>query len=317
MWQERPSILLGGEIELILGYLSGDPKYRGIVREPLAKSRRGLSTESSQDSPWPLLPLMVCEAINGQYEQALPVAAALQFLICAGDVFDDIEDADCSESMLAKYGSAVATNVATTLIMLAERAITRLKERGVEDNTIIRVIDSINSFYITACSGQHLDLSLGSAEHISEESYLNIICLKSASQIECACHVGALLSTNNQELIYEFSQFGQNLGMATQITNDIQGVITGSDKNENKMSLPVVYALDYERNETSNRLRKISRDLGTQTSDNAFSRELLFSTGAMHYATVKMEYYKQRASDILSNLKMAGVNVERLGVFME
>jgi geranylgeranyl pyrophosphate synthase len=317
MWQDKQSTLLREEIEAVLACLPVDTNYHNIVREPLVTSRRGLAIDSSEDRPWPLLPLIVCEALSGRCEQALPAAAALQFLMCAGDVFDDVEDADCPESLAAKYGPAIATNAATTLIMLAERAIIGLRKTGIDSDIVIRVMDSINSHYIIACFGQHLDLSLGSAERMSEELYMKIICSKSASQIECACHVGALLSTNNQELISKFSQFGQNLGMAAQIVNDIQGVTVGSDIAENKKSLPLVYALNNQTCKSHDQIKQLFRDIDRKVSNTASLRDLLFRSGAMHYATVKMEFFKQCATDILSDLKKAGVNVERLGVFLE
>ena len=239
MWQKRQAGFLRDEIEALLAPLSGSTGLYDLVKEPLTKAGRGLATESVHGQPWSLLPLMVCEAVSGHYEQALPATAALQLLVSASDVFDDIEDADSSESLSVKYGSAVATNVATTLLILAERGITRLRVKGVDDCIIIRVIDAINSFCTTACAGQHLDLSLNSEIAVSEDVYLRIASMKSASQIQCACHTGALLANANQELVDTFDRFGHNLGMAAQITNDIQGITHGSDIVKSKITLPV------------------------------------------------------------------------------
>jgi geranylgeranyl diphosphate synthase type I len=318
VWQKKRASLLLREIESVLEYLP-DAEYRSIVRVPLTKSRRGLGSDRSHDKPWPLLPLIICEAICGQYERALPVTAALQFMISAGDVFDDIEDADCSDSLLVKYGPAIATNVATTLIMLAERAVTRLKDIGIKNNTIIHVLNSINSYYIKACVGQHLDLSIDPQESISENLYLKIASLKSASQVECACQVGALLATKNQKLVRQFSLFGQNLGMAAQITNDIQGVITGSDITQGKMSLPVVYALNQTDDKSRSQLKQIFKKQKQvkQISDPVPTRNLLFHTGAVHYSIVKMEIYKQQATDILCDVENERISVEQLGLFLE
>ena len=121
------SELLRDEIEAVLAFLPEAAGLCDIVKEPLTQSRRGLASGASWDSAWPLLPLIVCEAICGHYQHVLPAAAARQFLVAAADVFDDIEDADSSEALSARYGSVVATNVATTLLILAEKAITRQK----------------------------------------------------------------------------------------------------------------------------------------------------------------------------------------------
>jgi geranylgeranyl pyrophosphate synthase len=317
MWREKQAKFLRNEIEAVLAYLPGDTDYRNLVREPLTRPRRGLAADCAQGIPWALLSLIVCEAISGRYEPALPVASALQFLTCAGDILDDVEYADRSDSLPVKYGRAVATNVATMHIMLAEKAITRLKERGVKDHAIIHIMDAINSFYINTCAGQHLGLSLDTGKYIPEDLYLKITSLKSASQIECACHAGVLLATENRKLIRQFSLFGHKLGMATQITNDIKGIVTGSDISRDKVSLPLVYALNQPRDESCEQLRQIFQKPERQIPDPAMIRDLLFRIGAMQYATVKMEAYKQQATDILYDVEKKKISVERLKFLLE
>ena len=315
MWQKRQSELLKEEIEKLLVLLSDADDLSDLIKQALTQGRRGLGAEVTHAKP--LLPLVVCEAISGHYEHALPAAAAVQLLMAAGDVFDDIEDADSSESLSARYGPAIAINVANTLIAMGETAITRLKGRDVADSTIVHVMEIVNSYCTTACAGQHLDLSLVSKMDISEDLYIRIIGMKSASQIECACHIGALLATDNKHLISTFAMFGHNLGMAAQITNDIQGITRGSDILKHKITLPVIYALTQAEGETSNKLVIAFGQQSETVSDPTQIRDLLFSTGAIYYATVKMESYKQRALDTLPKAKKAGANVERLKLFLE
>jgi geranylgeranyl pyrophosphate synthase len=317
MWQEKQAEKLRSEIEELLVPLSDADGLCDLIKEALTQGRRGLSAEVALDKPLPLLPLVVCEAISGHYEQALPAAAAIQLFMAAGDVFDDIEDSDSSESLSATYGPAIAINVANTLITMAEKAITRLKEKGVEDYSVVRIMDVVNSYCTTACAGQHLDLSLTSKMDISEDIYIRVTGMKSASQVECACHIGALLATENQELINTFTIFGHNLGMAAQITNDIQGVIRGNDVLNHKITLPVIYALAQAEGETYSKLVIAFGQQSETVPDLTQIKGLLFSIGAIHFATVKMESYKQRALDTLSKAEEAGANVERLKLFLE
>jgi len=317
MWWNKQVELLRDEIEVLLDPLSETVSLHSLIKEPLTKKRRIFATEKALDRPWPLLSLIVSEAISGSYERVIPVAAALQLLMAAGDIFDDIEDADSSESLSARCGSAVATNVATTLLILAERAITRLETRGVENRIIVRVMDVVNSYYTTACAGQHLDLSLDSELVPSEDTYLRVIGMKSASQIECACHVGALLAKTNQELIGKFSEFGHNLGMAAQITNDIQGIVHRGDIINRKVTLPLIYAFTQTDGEVHKQLEFAFGKPSLSSTDQAQIRDLMFNTGAIHYAMVRMDQYKQQALDILSEVKETGGRIERLKVFLE
>ena len=260
---------------------------------------------------------MVCEAVSGDYKQALPAAAALQLLRTAAEVFDDIEDEDSSESLSVRHGFPIAVNIATTLIIVAERAIVRLETKGVEPRVIVRVMDVINSFHITACAGQHLDISLPEETINSEDTYLKVIGMKSAYATECACHVGALLANANQKLIDTFSSFGLNLGMASQIANDIQGITMGTDIIKRKITLPVIFALGQADGEARSQLEGIFIERPAAIYDPAPIRDLLFRAGGVHYATVKMEFYKRLASDALSEAAKAGANTERLKLFLE
>ncbi len=288
-----------------------------LVRVPLGVVRRGLSNKAASDIPWPLLPMMVCQAISGQYRQAVPVAAALQLLFAAGDVFDDIEDTDKSKSLLLECSPDIATNIATLLLMLAESAITRLKNTGVEDAIIVNVMRSLNSYYTTACIGQHLDLSAGQEELLLENEYLRIIGMKSASQIECACHLGALVATDKADLISEFNDFGHNLGMASQIMNDILGIESEDDILQRNKTLPVIFALTQTDEETRCQLENaFCPDSQKRTKEIAQTKNLIYNCGAIYYSTLQVELYKQSALKALSQAASIGAEIDKLRVFL-
>jgi geranylgeranyl pyrophosphate synthase len=315
-WQRKRADLVNDEIEVLVASLSDVTGFCDIIREPLAGFRQRMVGEAACYKPWHLLPLVVCEAISGNYEHAVPASAALQLFMAAGEVFDDIEDADAAGSLSAKYGPAIATNAATALLILAEGAISQLKARDVADCVIVRVMGAINSFYTTACAGQHLDLSLTS-KTVSEDTYLRVASMKSATTIECACHIGALLATVNQEAVDLFTNFGHDLGMASQIANDIQGITTGSDVIERKITLPVVYALAHTEGRIHSQLEFAFGNFCEFPPDSKKTMDLLFGSGAIYYAMIKMEIYKQHAFDILHEFEKTGYNVEKLLLFLE
>lgn len=316
MWQEYQANLLKEEIEKLFIPISDNAELHSIVTEPLRKSVRGLVVETDRNWPWALLPMLVCEAISGEYKCAIPAAATIQLLMAAGDIFDDIEDADSSESLSIRYGNAVATNAATTLLILAEKEVTQLKERGVADNIVVSIMDKINSYFTTACIGQHLDLSLNLDNPILEDTYLELIGMKSASQVECACYIGAQLATENQYTINTFAKFGHNLGMAAQITNDIQGIINMNDILKHKITFPVIYAMNQTENKMYSRLKQALYKKPKNTSDSIVIKNLLFDIGAIHYSTLKSEFYKQNALYFLSEVEDNEINIEQLKSYL-
>ncbi len=315
--QDNKAEALKNEIESVISGILETAGWLSLVKESLTQFEIETAAGSTPRFRWSLLPLLVCEAISQQYERALPAAASLQLLRTAADIFDDIEDADSQLSFSAKYGNAISINLATSLVILAEKALTRLTQKGVESKLAIHIIEAINTHYARACAGQHLDLSLSPAEFSSEEVYLNISSLKTASSVECACHTGALIATSNSEIIDKFTAFGQNLGMAAQIANDIQGTLQMKDIRKRKITLPVIFALDHATKET----RQILQDYFVERQETSVSDEriknLLISSGAIHYSEFKMELYRQMAIEDLHELEKNSVQTKDLGMFLD
>jgi geranylgeranyl pyrophosphate synthase len=317
MWQKSLTESLRDEIEEILSVISSSESLSNLVREPLLKVGRGLEVGESDRHPWPLLPLVICESMGGSSDPALPVAAAFQFFLAAGDVFDDIEDADSGDSLCAKYGISKAVSAANTLLILGERGLTRLRLRGVKPRVIAEVMDTFNSFYTSACLGQHLDLELVGHLDLSEERYLNIIGLKSASQLECACRAGALVGGAKKRLLKYFSEFGRNCGLFAQIDNDIRGITGGKDILKPRITLPVIFALEQAEPDIRERLVGIYSHPAKPVENPQPVKELLFRCGVIYYATIKMEYYKQLALEALIKAEKEGARVEQLKTFLE
>lgn len=315
MWQSELAKLLREEIEFSVSLLPEE--LRGFVREPLTVSRRGLSVPCGHEPPWILLPLIACESIGGSSEKALPLCASLQFFMAAGDVFDDIEDNDSPLSLCAKYGTAVTNNIATTLLVLGEKAIARLKDRNVADHIIIRILDSVNSYYLTACEGQHMDISHGNNMEISENDYFEILSLKSASQIECTCYTGALLATDNEKILDRFKEFGYNLGMMAQITNDISGIINKKDILNKKITLPVIFALAQSEKPVYTLLEQYYSSQSDSDITAEQISDVLSSSGALHYAAIKLESYRLTATEAVDTFEDKNINTDILRMFVK
>lgn len=317
MWQDQQSHRLSDEIEAVLNPLNDCAELRNLVYEAATESDRGVVGGWEARRLWSLLPLVVCESVCCRYEPALPVAAAIHLFKSAAEVLDDIEDADEQNSLAFRHGVAIAANVATVLLVLAEKAVALLPGKGVPLGAAVRIVDTINSYYATACVGQQSDLSLSLGAGISEETYLKVARMKSASHIECACVVGALVATGEQDIVGLFSTFGQHLGMAGQIANDIQGVTSGTDVVKRKITLPAIYAMSQTMGPDRTFLEAAFSSGSGLPTEVVQTQEILFRTGAIHYAMVKLELYKQLALEALQEAEIRGYHVERLKLFLE
>jgi geranylgeranyl pyrophosphate synthase len=181
---------------------------------------------------------------------------------------------------------------------------------------VVRVVATANSYYTAACAGQHLDLRRKSDISLSEEIYLEIAAMRSASHPECACCIGAILGGADEQSVRLYSEFGRNMGMAAQIANDIRGITTGVDVLKRKVTLPVIEAVAQEDGNGSGILEAWFGGKATETDPGAV-KDLLFNTGAIYYAVVKAEFYKERAFRALNKTGPDGEAMARLKIFID
>ncbi len=141
---------------------------------------------------------------------------------------------------------------------------------------------------------------------ITEEVYYDIIKRKTASLIAAACGVGAASTTKNKEHIDRMKLFGEKIGIAFQIKDDLfdfgaddVGKPRGIDIKEKKMTLPLIYALNNADKKTK---KKIINTVKKHNEDSAKVAEVITyvnQSGGIEYATEAMYQYRQEAFDIL------------------
>ncbi len=144
---------------------------------------------------------------------------------------------------------------------------------------------------------------------ISEEVYYDIIRQKTASLIASCCAVGASSAGSTEELSNTMRLFGENVGMAFQIKDDLFdygedeiGKPLGIDIKEKKMTLPLIYSLS-----TANWLvkRKIIRIVKNESENPKKVKEVIDfvkKSGGIQYAQQAMNRYYNQALDILASL---------------
>lgn len=238
----------------------------------------------------------------------------MEFLAAAGDVFDDIEDQDYEHALWRLYGQAQAVNAATALLAFARAEIRRLEQRGVAAEVILRIVDAFDAAVIKACAGQYYDFVYENKIDISEDMYFQMVALKSAPLAESACSSGAMLATDDQQLIASFSQFGHNFGIASQVGDDIHSLMdAGSGKSDikrRKKTLPVIYGLAHCKGPEREFLAKVYGEKASITPEIENEvREILVHSGGIHYSLIMAEVYRQKA---LTALKETGIPAEQL-----
>jgi geranylgeranyl diphosphate synthase type I len=204
----------------------------------------------------PLLLLLTTSAAGGNWESALPAAAAVELIHNFSLIHDDIEDNSPVRrgrpTVWNKWGIPLAINAGDAMFTLAHLSILDLKETaGLETALEAALILQNTSLNLT--KGQHLDMSYETRRDLSLDDYWLMVSGKTASLISACTELGALIASTDQPTQKFYQDFGFNLGMAFQALDDALGIwgdseSTGksaeSDLVSGKKSLPVIYALN-------------------------------------------------------------------------
>lgn len=278
-------------------------------------------TQRSGKRVRPLLSLLSCEACGGDWRQALPAAAAVEIVHNFSLIHDDIEDQSLERrhrpTVWGLWGAAQAINAGDGLFIIGHLALHHLLTRGVSTARAVRALRALDETCLKLTEGQYLDLSFEEQDTVSVQMYLQMIDRKTAALIGCATHLGSLLAMDDAEIIGRYRQFGRQLGLAFQITDDILGIWgqeettgkgVGEDIVSKKKSLPVVYALDTGDVE----LREIYAQDEIRIPQVQVVIERLDKLGAREYATKMATRHSELALDALESTGIQNQAQDRL-----
>jgi len=204
----------------------------------------------------PTLCFLCCEAAGGDYRRALAAATALELLHNFSLIHDDVEDRGAERrgrlTVWARWGEPLAVNAGDSLLILSELALLHAPDFGIDPAATIDQMRLLNECCLTLTEGQHLDLTLEGNPGISREQYFQVIAGKTAALLGAATQLGAMSGDARPDKAVQYRQFGQALGLAFQIQDDVLGIwgepgTTGkaaaADVYGHKVTLPVIEAL--------------------------------------------------------------------------
>ena len=274
----------------------------------------------------PLLGLLAYESLTGDHRGALPGAAAVELGHNFSLVHDDIEDRDTERRHRATlwmvFGVAQAINTGDTLFTLSRMALHRLSELGFSDSKVLALMRLYDETCLALCEGQFMDI--WSAEHdhrLSVDFYFDMIGRKTAALIAASVQAGALLATDDAEIIEAYRGFGWSLGIAFQLNDDLLGIwgdeqATGkepSDLAKHKKTLPVIYALERAAESDRDRLRAILAESEPDAAEVAEARDILERSGAREYTRSRARAERDEALRRLESVGVVGEEaLERL-----
>lgn len=258
----------------------------------------------------PLLVLLCCAVLGGEWIAAVPVASAIELIHNFSLVHDDIEDNSATRrgrpTIWKKWGIAKAINLGDSIFVLSRLACYRLDELKIPHDRIVNVLRTLDQACLELTIGQQLDLTFEALESVDLETYLHMIRGKTSALIAAATTCGGMIAGADKPKINILYEYGHHLGLAFQIQDDILGIwgessITGKPTDDDllsrKKTLPILYGLN--ESQAFKELWKMERLENGMLDE---MRQALQLSKALQYCNEKVESHTKSALAALDSL---------------
>jgi octaprenyl-diphosphate synthase len=247
--------------------------------------------------------VLLSAKMNGQINDATYVAASLMELLhTASLVHDDVVD-DAYERRGFMSINALWKNKIAVLVgdyLLSQGLLVALKNDRAD-------ILKITSQAVKEMSeGELLQIEKARRLDIKEEIYFDIIRKKTASLIAAACSAGAASVTNDSQTIEHMRQLGETIGICFQIKDDLfdygdldVGKPLGIDIKEQKMTLPLIYALNNATKDDRSRIINIVKNNNNQSDKVKEVIQFVKNSGGIEYSVDWMNKYYRKSLEML------------------
>jgi len=255
----------------------------------------------------PKLVLLSAKLFGPVNEQTIASAVLIELLHIATLMHDDVVDRAEQRRGIPSIHSIWKNKTAVLMgDFLFSRALINLVG--------LRNFDSLDVLSMAAermSKGELLQLEKNRSNGLDEATYFRMISDKTASLFSAACEMGALTGTESAEKRKSLSLYGEHLGIAFQLKDDlfdftgkksIIGKPAGRDVKENLITLPVIYSLT---NDSKRSARKIIKNLRNKNGKSDFQMAVNYvkERGGLEYTLDKLNFHSQKAIDSLSDLE--------------
>lgn len=261
--------------------------------------------------PFGELTILHYQMLNGtELDKVVSVAAAIELLILSFDILDDLEDSDDHLKLWMREQN-IALNASTAMIFLCLNVI---RQSGLQNKE--KAVSILLDYSLIAINGQHMDL-LGRCW--TEEDYIEMTFKKSGSLVSLSCLIGAVLARKNYPAVIR--QYSKLIGLIGQVNNDISDLQTWERKNDllnRKISLPIIYLLNFKGKE-ADIIRDYYKGI-VETEKLLHNRdqmsELIIDSGALLYTEVIKNIYQQKAKERLKKLDVDSKYIHKLSDYI-
>lgn len=241
----------------------------------------------------------LCGEVN---ESTYRAASLVELLHTATLVHDDVVDESLERrgffSIYALWKTKISVLVGDYL--LAKGLLLSL------DNSDFRILQLLTEAVRRMSEGELLQIEKSRSLNLNEAVYFEIIGNKTASLLASSCAAGAFSATGDELLTEKMRMFGEFVGMAFQIKDDLFdygseeiGKPTGNDIKEKKLTLPLIYTLNKVDKQTRRELIYIIKNNNKDKLKVRKVIDTVVRAGGISYSEEIMNDYRDKALHIL------------------
>ncbi len=253
----------------------------------------------------PTLLLLSSDVAGEGEEKAVRIAASLELIHLATLVHDDAVDHSALRRGMPTVNALFSHQISVIMgDFLYSTALTDLV--GLGD---LEALQALTRASTEMTLGEMRQLAVIEPLDFGESEYYDLIRSKTASLMRAACELGALSGARNYRRA--LGAYGENLGMAFQITDDLldyrevketTGKPSGLDLREHKVTLPLIYALRDMSPKSRRDVERLFASDEVTDADIATVVRIVAESGGFEYARARGEEFAERAQDALSDL---------------
>jgi len=253
----------------------------------------------------PMFVFLTSKMFGEMNEKCYRAASLIELLHTATLVHDDVVD----ESNLRRgYFSVNALWKNKIAVLVGDFLLSKGLLLSVE-NEDFDLLKIVSSAVKDMSEGELLQIEKARRLDIKEEIYFEIIRKKTAVLISSCCACGASAMNTDKETIKKLSLFGEKVGIAFQIKDDLFdytqskliGKPTGIDIREQKMTLPLIYTLNTVDKKIKNKIINTVKNHHKNDKKVSDLIHLVKETGGLKYAEKVMIEYQQEALVLLES----------------
>jgi octaprenyl-diphosphate synthase len=217
------------------------------------------------------------------------------------DVVDDANERRGFFSVNALWKNKIA-------VLVGDYMLSRILLLSIEKENIA-LLEVVARAVREMSEGELLQIEKARDLNIDEETYFEVIRKKTASLIATCCEAGAISVQATADQREKMRKFGELIGLAFQIKDDIFdygtgehiGKPTGIDIREQKMTLPLIYVMNHSPSEIRKELMYIMKNEFDVTARIKRAIQLVIQYGGIQFATLKMEAIANEALELLKS----------------